>query len=126
MALSFTVRGEPASGKNSRQIVYNKTLERSFLVLSKKAQRYVRDVKKQVRICEPLLTGELRFTATLYYATQRPDLDAELLIDALQGVVYKNDRQVREKHLFHAIDRNNPRAEVTIEAVQADLLQGAA
>jgi len=36
----------------------------------------------------------------------------------VQAGVYRNDRQVREKHVFHAIDRVNPRTEVVIEALQ--------
>lgn len=126
MPISFTILGEAASGKNSRQIVTNQHTGRPMLIKSRKARGYERAVKQQAPRCEPLLTGKLRMTATLYYATERPDLDAGVLLDALQGLVYENDRQVRELHLTHAIDRNNPRAEVTIEAVQADLLQGAA
>jgi hypothetical protein len=30
-----------------------------------------------------------------------------------------NDRQVREKHVFHGIDRANPRIEVLIEPLTA-------
>lgn len=46
----------------------------------------------------------------------------------VQSGVYRNDRQVREKHVFHGIDRANPRTEVLVEplpgsvAAQADLL----
>lgn len=38
-----------------------------------------------------------------------------------------NDRQVREKHVYHGIDRANPRAEIRVaplQAQQADLLAG--
>ena len=37
----------------------------------------------------------------------------------VQAGVYRNDRQVREKHVFHAIDPKNPRAEVVVEPLQA-------
>jgi len=43
----------------------------------------------------------------------------------VQSGVYRNDRQVREKHVFHGIDRVNPRAEVEVVALhaqQVDLL----
>lgn len=36
----------------------------------------------------------------------------------VQAGVYRNDRQVREKHIRHAIDRANPRAEILIEPLQ--------
>jgi hypothetical protein len=67
----------------------------------------------------------------IYYASERPDLDESVVLDALQAEftktdeggernliragVYRNDRQVREKHIFHAIDRINPRAEIEVE-----------
>ena len=54
-------------------------------------------------------------TAHLYYASRRPDLDPSLILDALQGRVYRNDRAVREMHLYHRLDRENPRAEIFLE-----------
>jgi hypothetical protein len=46
-----------------------------------------------------------------------PVIDATVL--SWPRGVYRNDRQVREKHVFHGIDRANPRAEVTVEPLQA-------
>ena len=124
--ISFTILGEAASGKNSRKIVTNPKTKRPLLIKSSKARDYAVAVALQAPLCEPLLKGRLCMTVRLYYASERPDLDASVLLDALQGKVYKNDRQVREQHFYHAIDRRNPRAEVTVEALQGDLLQGAA
>lgn len=33
--------------------------------------------------------------------------------------VYLNDRQVREKHVFHGVDRNNPRVEIEIDSIES-------
>lgn len=73
-----------------------------------------------------MLEGELAIHVKCYYASQRPDLDPELLYDILQaqtknGVllrkgVYQNDRQLRVKHAEHYIDKANPRVEITIKA----------
>jgi Holliday junction resolvase RusA-like endonuclease len=74
----------------------------------------------------------VRVTLRIFYASERPDLDESVVLDVLQDRysgkgeerelvqkgVYKNDRQVREKHVFHGIDRGNPRAEVTIETLE--------
>lgn len=62
-----------------------------------------------------LMTGELTLTADVYYRTEANDLDITLLLDFLQGRIYKNDRQVRRMVLDHFIDRDNPRVEVVIE-----------
>jgi Holliday junction resolvase RusA-like endonuclease len=61
-----------------------------------------------------MFLGELCISATVYYASQRPDLDISLLLDALQGRVYANDRQVREHHVHHGVDKANPRVELVL------------
>jgi hypothetical protein len=40
--------------------------------------------------------------------------DGRILV---QAGVYRNDRQVREKHVYHGIDKANPRAEVAVTAL---------
>lgn len=116
------IYGEAASKANKRIMRQQVSKSgRQYLqpVKSAKAQGYLADVVRQVILVTPLLQGRLRFTATIYYATERPDLDESVLLDALAGRVYKNDRQVRERHIFHAIDKANPRAEVLIEEIAA-------
>ena len=110
--INLTIHGQPCSMKNSRKIV--KFGQRAASIKSDKARQYEADIIKQVPTLPKLLEGELAVTMHLYYETQRPDLDGDLILDCLQGRLYKNDRQVREKHLYHGIDRENPRAEITI------------
>lgn len=109
------IHGELASKANSRQLVTIRG--RPAFIKSKKARGYASDVAKQVRPLKPMLEGNLRFSAKIFYASQRPDLDASVLLDALQGLIYANDRQCREIHLYHFIDKQNPRAEVTVETI---------
>lgn len=84
------------------------------LIKSKKALAYARAVTRHAPRVNPLLVGELKMLVLTYYATQRPDLECEVLRDALQGIVYKNDRQLRSVAMEHAIDRDNPRSVVII------------
>jgi Holliday junction resolvase RusA-like endonuclease len=37
----------------------------------------------------------------------------------VQAGVYRNDRQVREKHITHGIDVHNPRAVITVQPLHA-------
>jgi len=39
--------------------------------------------------------------------------------ELVQKGVYLNDRQVREKHVYHGIDRTNPRTEIIVEPLAA-------
>lgn len=110
-----TIKGEPASKANSRRIVRNAKTGLPMVVKSKKALSYVDLVAAQVPIREPLMEGELQIIITIWYASKRPDLDESVILDALQGRIYKNDRQIWEKHVYREIDRDNPRAIVTIK-----------
>ena len=110
-----TIFGQPYSKANSRKLVTIKG--RPAFIKSDKARGYAADVARQVRPLAPLLEGDLKFTATLFYASRRPDLDPSVLLDALQGRVFKNDRQIRVIHVTHAIDKRNPRAEIVIEPI---------
>ncbi len=116
MIVRCVILGEPASKANSRQLVT--IAGRPAFIKSKKARDFERSAMLQVRPITPLLEGPVRATIRLFYATQRPDLDESVVLDVLQGKIYANDRQVREKHVFHAIDRANPRAEVIIEPIR--------
>lgn len=41
----------------------------------------------------------------------------KLTLDAMNGIVWEDDRQVKELHVYLRDDRKNPRLEVTIEEV---------
>jgi hypothetical protein len=113
--LSLIIFGEPASKANSRRVVRYGGMSR--LIKSKKALSYS-DVFLQQ--CPPLLTlmtGDLRITLHIFYASRRPDLDESLILDLLQGRVYVNDRQVKERHCYWGLDPDNPRTEMIIEKI---------
>ncbi|WP_186181697.1 hypothetical protein QZL74_14480 [Burkholderia gladioli pv. alliicola] len=114
-------------------------------IKSDKARDFERDALKQIPPrCRVQLVGPVCATLRIFYASERPDLDESVVLDVLQdryenekltkaqkdaGVkpkrllvqrgVYVNDRQVREKHIYHAIDRNHPRVEIIIVPMQA-------
>lgn len=110
MEVYLVVQGEPASKANGRRVVRINGISRS--IKSKKALAYADAFLLQAKPIDPLMEGELAVTMNIYYANQRSDLDESLILDLLQGVLYKNDRQVREKHIKHFIDKANPRVEV--------------
>lgn len=131
MKVAFVIEGEPASKANSRKVV--KFGSRSAMIKSDKARDYERDALKQIPPRARLrLEGPVRLTARIYYASERPDLDESLIMDILQdrykrldknhrllvqnGVI-RNDRQIREKHIYWSLDKRNPRAEIEIETM---------
>lgn len=119
--------GELASKANSRKLVTmggrwtvmngqrTRVGGRPAFIKSEKARAFEMAVQRQVPVLSPMLEGRLRLICKIFYASERPDLDESVLLDALQGRIYANDRQVREKHVSHAIDRDAPRAIVRVE-----------
>lgn len=108
----LVVLGEPASKANQRRLVLRGN--KPMFIKSSKALSYAEHFALQVRPLTNLLEGQLRADIWIYYATQRPDLDESLILDLLQGKVYLNDRQVRERHVYHYIDKENPRVEIAV------------
>lgn len=123
---------------------------RPMVIKSEKARKYEEDALKQIPpAAKQMLQGAVKMTIRIFYATERPDLDESIILDVLQSKfesvvdryeniapgeykklekricvrkgVYINDRQVRERHVYHAIDRKNPRAEIEVEPLVHDL-----
>ena len=139
--IRFVILGEPASKANSRKIV---TLNgRPASIKSAKARAFAESAFPQIpREARQRLDMPVRVTLRIWYRTERPDLDESVVLDVLQDQyekklcaglpgggfqqdrllvqcgVYRNDRQVREKHVFHGIDRKNPRVEVAVEPIE--------
>jgi Holliday junction resolvase RusA-like endonuclease len=114
-ALSQIIFGEPASKANSRRVVHYGGMSR--LIKSKKALSYSDVFKQQCKPLPTLMTGDLRVTLHIFYASRRPDLDESLILDLMQGLIYENDRQVKERHCYWGLDPENPRAEIIIEKI---------
>jgi len=110
--VDIKIYGEPASKANSRKLVTIRG--RPAFIKSKKARDYVAMFAKQCPTLSEMLEGDLSVTMTIFYATRRPDLDESVILDCMQDKIYKNDRQVKEKHIFWGLDRDNPRAEISV------------
>ncbi len=113
-----TILGELASKANSRQAVPRKSkVGKAFVafIKSDKALGWLAGAAHQVPALPVLLVGKLKISVRIFYASRRPDLDASLLFDFLQGRVFGNDRQLREQHIYHCLDKLNPRVVALIE-----------
>lgn len=125
--IKFTIRGQAASKSNRRRLVLMGGKIRP--IKSVEALAFERAAQLQIPKAARIgFAGEVALTLTMYYANQQSDLDESVVLDALQdqfarvggkrivtaiGVI-RNDRQVREKHVYHFIDKANPRVEVEI------------
>ncbi|WP_233872404.1 hypothetical protein [Paraburkholderia adhaesiva] len=140
-AIAFVIRGQPYSKSNRRKAVTLRFRDaagelhtRPQFIKSDEARAYEQAALLQIPVaCRVRLTGACRVTIKVFYSSERSDLDESVILDVLQdrwtwvktaagktrvlvqaGVV-RNDRQIREKHIWHGIDRANPRAEIMVE-----------
>jgi Holliday junction resolvase RusA-like endonuclease len=88
------------------------------VVRSEEATRYKTYV---MLLCNQLeiamLRGEVKVSLTFYRPQKSGDLDnrIKIVLDALQGQAYADDKQIVEIHALRMDDKLNPRVEVEIE-----------
>lgn len=116
----FEVLGEPASKANSRRAVLIKG--RPSFIKSKKALEYAKAFDAQCPQLDEPFTCDVTVAMIIYYASRRPDLDESLILDCMQGKIYANDRQVKRKLIYWALDRENPRTIIRVVPCDAEKL----
>lgn len=85
---------------------------------SEKATAYAEYVRWTAPRQRPVLEGPIAIMAHVWYASMRPDIDLGVLFDVLQGIVYRNDRQIVEQHIVRYVDKENPRVQIVIEELE--------
>lgn len=62
-----------------------------------------------------MLSGDVVLNLTVFRPRKAGDLDnyLKIMLDALQGVLYENDKQVVEIHAYRSDDHKNPRVILT-------------
>ena len=109
---TLTIHGEPASKANSRRLVLIKG--RMVPIKSKKALAYCKVFAQQCPTVDPQMDEDLIIAMKIFYASRRPDLDESLILDLLQGPVYKNDRAIKMKYIQHGLSKEHPRVVMAI------------
>ena len=66
-----------------------------------------------------LIEDDIELIVDVWYKSRRPDLEIELIQDIMQGIIYKNDRQIKKKIAERFLDRDNPRARIRIKKYNA-------
>jgi Holliday junction resolvase RusA-like endonuclease len=122
MRLSFTVHGPPVPKARPRVVRTKYGEMRTFTPeRTKLYELAVRTVAWLKYRGEKPTAKQLRCTLRFYMPSRRAcDCDnlAKGVLDGMNGVVYLDDRQISELHIFRTIDKENPRAEVEIEATE--------
>ena len=90
---------------------------RRFLTKEGKATKEAMawEIKSQIRSLKPY-EGDIAMNVVFYVPNLRSDLDNLLkaFLDSLTGLLYKDDSQITELHIFKELDKKNPRIELSI------------
>lgn len=113
----FQILGEPASKANSRKIVLIKG--RPASIKSDKARNYAKIFTAQCQKLDYLFENDVKVEMLIFYASRRPDLDESLILDLMQGIIYNNDRQVKQKNIYWGLDRENPRTIIRVSSLES-------
>ena len=114
--INFIIEGEPASKANSRKIVtFGK---RPALIKSEKARNYETVFAMQCPKLDKLIENDVKVELIIYYSSRRPDLDESVVLDCMQGKIYANDRQVKQKYIYWGLDRERPRTHVRVSPLE--------
>lgn len=86
------------------------------------------DYKQLVRLTlvrRDLIAGDVMLEVKIYRKAKRGDIDnfLKVLFDAMQGVVYENDKQVKCISVFLLDDPKNPRVEVMVGKVMSNIVE---
>lgn len=122
--VTLRILAEPASKANSRKLVTMKrgrgSARRKMPTLIKSAKArtfmYIAQLAARAAYKGKPLEGRLRVAVTICYTSLLPDLDESVVLDAMQGIVYVNDRQIVERHCtrWHG---SRPWVQVTVEEI---------
>ena len=120
--MKFLVEGNLPRKSNGRRIKFYGG--RMASIKSANALAYEQSFYYQIANQKPAepMTGDLVLMAIIFYQSNRSDLSDELLADLCEksGIII-NDRQFKEKHLYHRIDKKWPRVEFKIEQISPTL-----
>ena len=111
----INILGEPSSKSNSRRFVSIGGKPR--FIKSKKALLYSKDFNLQCPARKKMFEKDLSIAIKIYYRTKRPDLDESLILDLLQGKVFKNDRSIKSKYVEHGLDKEHPHSLIVISSL---------
>ncbi len=118
---ALMVSTEASSKANSRKLVYARG-GRPLFILSADAKNCSNVVKrhaddfvvKHARNAPLYASCDVAVAMEIYYATRRKDLDESIVLDAMQGAIYGNDRQVKNKFIRWGLDPVHPRIEIVV------------
>lgn len=116
-SVSFSINIKPIS----QNAVYKRAKNRRMFMTNegKIFKDSIGWAAKEVMTQKAIFKKDVQVNIVLYMPDRRidPANVEKLLFDALEGIVYQNDRQVRIHYCEAVIDKNNPHINITISEI---------
>lgn len=115
---SATIRGEPTPQARLHDIVLTEGTAR--LIKSRPARIWQNLALPQLLNRRPLrpLANDLALDCRFWSSSRRPAIDEGLVIETLErAAIIAHGRQICEKHVFAAVDRDDPRITVSLAPI---------
>jgi Holliday junction resolvase RusA-like endonuclease len=63
-----------------------------------------------------VLKGDVTVNVIFYFKDNRKDIDncLKATLDCMTGIIWEDDRQITELHVYKEIDKKNPRVEISV------------
>jgi crossover junction endodeoxyribonuclease RusA len=109
--------GEPKSTQHIYGLVCNGRFPRRYMTDQGRALKEQYQLEARAQWRDKPLKGEVRMHVTLYFGTKRrADWDNfhKLSCDALNGIAYEDDSQIKQVTVALAYDKHNPRIELLV------------
>ncbi len=122
----FIITGQPPRKSNQRMIVSRGRGGPPMVIKSKEAREYlshfIASVPEKYRDLNlGSLKDDLRLDIIVWYTSRRPDLSVELIKDCIEAAgVIKNDRYIREEHLYGFVDKQDPRTSIRLYSITSN------
>ena len=122
----FIITGQPPRKSNQRMIVSRGRGGPPMVIKSKEAREYlshfIASVPEKYRDLNlGSLKDDLRLDIIVWYTSRRPDLSIELIKDCIETAgVIKNDRYIREEHLYGFVDKQDPRISIRLYSITSN------
>lgn len=110
MNLTLTLPYPPSTNRLWRMF-------RGHMVLSDEARAFKAEAAMTARLkCDTPTARLVAVRLTFFRPRLSRDVDnsIKIVLDSLNGVVYDDDRQVDEMHIYRRLDREHPRVEVEV------------
>jgi len=115
--MKITLQGEPKSTSHIYHYHCKFGYPKGYMTKAGKdlKESYQWQAKSQWK--KEIITGDVKMEVRLFFGTKRKsDIDnfSKICNDALTGIVFADDSQIKELHLYKDYCKNSPRVEIEI------------